>query len=581
MKLEDDDPEKAQEEAPQSAEISRPGHAEESDAEEDTVAPTSDVVEAAEAEPAEQDANEGTQLVGPEIADERKEQPEETHAAAEPEAGHDKEGATEMPQGDGQRKMESASLDPAPKDSTVIGPEYDQEDPIEPSEGFEKQSDIELEDPIELDEADAPERAATPPMSPLKPGRAKRMKDRYGNLPASGAPSASQPVRRSSRAASRQPEALGQRAETAPPAPIPEEESLQTDDAPVRRSSRKAPQEPTTQPTSPTPPLAPAPAPEPPVAKRRGRPPTKTAEEKAKIATEKEAEKKRKAEEREAEKQRKAIEKKAAAEEKARLKAEKAAAAKAKKAGAPRKSLGKAAGSVEAAVQPLSTQTTRPQDTASAAMKTQAANAEVPLSSPGVSTAKWTALSQASSFPEADTSMVDELRSSSEVGDDSNLNPREEEAVGGDEDETRDMEDDTPTVKVPSRSQPLFTPSDSQNLNATPHHSSQPMPGSSQSQSQSPSKFKRPLAFKPQFRRLSDIASQELFSPRSPVSSVPLPSQRRQSTATADDRRTSMYGDLANIASDSSSDSGSDEETLSHIPKHRRAGLQKKEMFVE
>ncbi|GJE92245.1 hypothetical protein PsYK624_083980 [Phanerochaete sordida] len=557
--------------------------------EEYDVVPTSDPVEAAEVEkttdeqPVADDFAEEVQPEEEDIEEPALEIPQSSQTVPESELAADDDADTAGLQ---QEEAPPAHTGSTPADSPGERPsQEDEEDPIEPSEDFDKQPSIEIEDPIEMDEEDVLEKATPPPVTPPKSGQTKRMRDRNGKLPSSNAPPASQPVRRSTRASSRQPEAPSKRAETAPPASVPEEEELSQQGTEVRRSSRKTTQEPSTEPAPPSP----VPAAEPPVAKRRGRPPTKSAEEKAKIAADKEAEKKRKAEEREAEKQRKAAERKAAAEEKARLKAEKAAAAKEKKASAGKKSNAADEKAEEAEVdeaEPPSTQTTRP-----AASQPVRAPAKAPLSPAGISTAQWTALSQASSMHDADTiSMVDELRSSSpshgsEARSTAVQDEERDDADAEDHDVAHDSEDDTPTVKVPPRAltQPLFTPSDSQSQSqgqhATPQHSSQPAPGGSQPASQSP--FKRPIpTFKPQFRRLSDIASQDMFSPRSPVSSVPLPSQRRQSSATVEDRRASMYGDLAH-ASDSSSDDDDDDEPISHIPKNRRAGVQKKEMFAE
>ncbi|EKM54578.1 uncharacterized protein PHACADRAFT_210377 [Phanerochaete carnosa HHB-10118-sp] len=467
---------------------------------------------------------------------------------------------------DAQRIAESTPANRGPK-ATLLDPQDDQEDPIEPSEDFDQPPNVILEDPIELDEDEVPERTTTPPVSPLKPGQTKRMKDRNGRLPSPEKSPASWPMGMSAGAAGRQPEAASERAETTPPALLPGKELSQVDTL-VRRSSRKSLQEHSTQllPSSSTP------APEPPAKKRRGRPP-KTAEEKAKTAAEKDAEKKRKAEERETERQRKAAEKKVAAEDKARMNAEKAAATKVKKS-----STAKAAAADEKAqdveepnAEPVSTQTVDP---------TASQPAKAPPNPAVLSTVQWTALGDASSAPDADASMVDELHSSSSyVASRPNSLHEEDEPTGEDQeaqeqDTVRDSEDETPTVKVPS---------DSQHPDATLSHSSQLVPGSSQRSqplSQSNEKLKRPVpSFKRQFRKLSDIASQEILSPRPPLSSIRTPSQRRQMDATAEDRRKNMYGDLADPGSDSSSES--EDELISHIPKHRRAGVQKKQTIVE
>ena len=550
---------------------------------EDEVVLTSDPAEAAEAEA----KSEGEQDEGREV-EQPAEMPQSSQTVPEEDLVSEQEEDTSKP----QEQYVEPDVDPATRHANRPAPashsQENPEDPIEPSEGFDAPPDSEVEDPIELDEAEVPERQTTPPASPVKPGQAKRMKDRNGRLP-SEVPPASQPVRRSTRASNKQPEATGKRAETTPPAPVLEENApLDTSQtaASARHSPRKSPQELSTQ-SSPS-----SPAPEPPVTKRRGRPP-KSAEEKAMIAAEKEAEKKRKTEEKQAEKQRKAAEKKAAVEEKARLKAEKAvAAAKSKKGGSAKKTAvdEKAEDAEESEVGPASAQTTRP--AASQPAPETASSAKAHLSASGALLAQWTPLNQASSVPDADTSMVDELRSSSPDavlrtqpnGRHANEEQAEETKELQEQDPAQDSEDDTPTVKLPSRpsTQPLFAPSDSQYPDATLCHSSQPIPGSSpqsQPSSQSQGGFRRPIPlFKAQFRRLSDIASQEMFSPRSPLSSVPMPTQRRQTIATVEDRRASMYGDLASPDSDSSSDS--EDEPISHIPKHRRAGVQK-EMFVE
>lgn len=569
---------------------STPAHAPE--IAEDEVVPTSDPAEVVEGEvkaDAPVDVNgpiEGQQGEDHEV-DQVAETPQSSQTVPEEFVAEQHQDASEPHEQDEELKVEIVPVQRRVNGRAPAKPsQEDPEDPIEPSEDFDAPPGVEAEDPIELDEAEVPERPTTPPASPMKPGQAKRMKDRNGKLPSEVQPT-SQPVPRSTRASSRQPEATGERAETAPPALIPEEdappESSQTA-APARRSSRTPPQEPSAETSS----SSLVPVPEPSAVKRRGRPP-KSAEEKAMIAAEKEAEKKRKAEEKEQEKQKKAAEKKAAAEEKARLKAEKATAAKAKKSGAAKKAAAddKAKDVEEPEVEPVSARFAATQPTPETA-----SSAKAPLSALGASAAQWTPLSQASSIPDADTSMVDELRSSTpDAALSAQLNSHqvneeqpEEEGESQEHDPVQDSEDESPTIKMPNRpsTQPLFAPSDSQHPDATLYHSSQPILSSvqqSQQSSQSQEKFKRPApSFKAQFRRLSDIASQELFSPRSPLSSVPMPTQRRQTIATAEDRRASMYGDLANPGSDSSSDS--EDEPISHIPKHRRAGVQK-EMFVE
>ena len=488
---------------------------------------------------------------------------------------------------DAEENMDAVQEGPAVRESSEVETDFEQlapgtpglrsrsssredpADPIQPAEGLAIALDRASHDPIEFDPpvAESDEDAEVPMASPL-PGTARRMKDRNGKVPASDAlPALSSQLRvgRRTRSTRNSSNSVADDAGSVA-SPEPNEKAAPE----PRRSARQASVQPQPAPAET---LPPAPAP-----KRRGRPPA-SAEEKARKAAEKEAEKQRKAAEREAKK-------KKAAEEKA-LKA----AAKGKKVPAKKAAASAKAASAEAV--PAESSPTSPPAPA------------VP-SQPALSVAKWTSLAETSQTQDVEmSSMVDELRSSSpELGSHDPITARAGTSGKGrnaepvdvsmqqeeeDEDE-KGTDDESPTVKVNSRARPLFIPSDSQYppAEARSHLLSSPQAQPSQSQSQSqPSqvKFKRPLApvtswaNQSKFRRLSDLASQEMFSP---LTKLPIPGRRPQTAPTAqtaEERRASMYGDVAGSSSDDDSDS--EDENVSHIPKNRRAGVHKKELFAE
>lgn len=506
-------------------------------------------------------------LAGQEDAEELEEEAGDAKEGEEgvvPRAKSDAVGSSEV-----ESDSEHAYVPPATVSAQLRSSSHSREDPadpIQPAEDLARALDRASNDPIDV-EFDPPvayiDSDAEVPVPSPRPGTAKRMKDRTGKVPTSDTLPVLASQRRTMRVTRRDPKsAVGDSASASSPSPESEEKQ---EPAP-RRSVRQASVQP-----QPAPVEAPPPAPAP---KRRGRPPL-SAEEKARKLAEKEAEKQRKAAEKEAKK-------KKAAEEKA-LKA----AAKGKKAPAKRDA---AAVEVEPAAPEVGPSAVTPPPT------------NAGTSQGGSSVVKWTALADTPGVvPDAElSSMVDELRSSSpELESTKQVStkpastritmaakerPAEpvDVSMHQDEEEQEASDDETPTVKVNGGARPLFMPSDSQ------HPPSGTLLSSSQSQSQSqPSqeRFKRPVrpvtswAQQSKFRRLSDLASQEMFSP---LSKLPVPG-RRQSAAqqqqTAEERRASMYGDVG--ADSSSEDSDSDEENISHIPKNRLAGAHKKELFAE
>jgi hypothetical protein len=476
----------------------------------------------------------------------------------------------------------------------------DPADPIEPSEEPEASPDVAMGDPIQL-ETQEELRRGSPPASNPKPGTAKRMKDREGKLPllddSPYEPARTPAIRRKKRQTNLAEQADKSEAESEEPTSA----AVSNGPTPARR---KAPRpDATTQPP-------PTPAADTPGPKRRGRPPL-TAEEKARRAAGKEAEKQKRAAEKEAErqkkeveKQRKAEEKKVQVEEKAR---QKAVSAKGRTSTAKKATAEEAVPELSESVSappviqlPKSTQPSEP------APSTPASKPNGSQPAPILSMAKWKTLTESPSVVDgAETPMIDELRSSSPDLFSKDVHPSNshiaatEEKLDDDhgnipeqQNDHHQSEDDSPTAKATTITarpgpNPLFIPSDSQYPGPSSSQAA-PLPATnspSQLESQSqptPSQrpFKRPItswANQAKFRRLSDIASQDMFSP---LSSLPKPASRRQAITT-EDRRTSMYGDLANENSDSDSDSNSSDKPMSHIPKNRRAGVQKKELFVE
>ncbi|KIP02397.1 hypothetical protein PHLGIDRAFT_297439 [Phlebiopsis gigantea 11061_1 CR5-6] len=447
----------------------------------------------------------------------------------------------------------------------------DPTDPIQPAEGLALALDRASNDPIEFDppvvESDN-EEVELPVPSP-RPGTAKRMKDRNGRVPASDVIPAlsSQPrLARQPRSARNSSNASADDA-TSGSTPESHEELVSNSATEPRRSTRQASVQP-----PPAEALPPAPAP-----KRRGRPPA-SAEEKARKAAEKEAEKQRRAAEREAKKQK-------ATEDKARKAAAKGKNAPAKKGAVAAKTV-----SADTILAEASEAVATPPPPPTTAVPNQSA----------LSVAKWTSLAETAQTQDAEmSSMVDELRSSSPELASPNIPPagvatkgRNVEPIDvsmeqGDEDE-KDSDDESPTVKASSGARPLFIPGDSQHplADSRSYLLSSPQMPSQPSQSQSQDRFKRPLApvtswaKQSKYRRLSDIKSQDMFSP---LSKLPVPGRRpqtAQTAQTAEERRASMYGDVG-ADSNSEDDSDSDDENASHIPKNRRAGVHKKELFVE
>ncbi|OBZ68222.1 hypothetical protein A0H81_11813 [Grifola frondosa] len=444
------------------------------------------------------------------------------------------------------------------------------------------------------------ERSTPPPLSTKSPGTVKRMKDRHGRLSQaidrlSSLPSSLLDAKQST-------PVKGRKAQPPGETPNPSQaESVEGTVAKRTRMSMRRSASVAAMLPPPPPPVAAA------VPKRRTR---LTAEERAKRDAEREAEKERKAAERKA----KAAEKKAqAAERAAAKKAEKEEKARARKEATQSK---KAGGQV-----PL-------KDASSSGLQVAPPETPRPSAHPGSQPAAWATLAQTPSYVEAESLNIDELRSSSpssnllrpeligaedtaEDGGNETINIDElrsssrpellaaEDAAkdGGDETITQDRDDIAADAgmklteslpRIDDYSNPLFLPSSQVvetrhlELDSTPKANGKAESSSSDSDSdeeESETLVKQPLrprtwVINAPFRRLSDIASQQLFSP----------------IAQTTFRSTQNLGSVSGIAAedddddededeDESDGSSSDSDVVkSHIPRDRRAGagVQKK-----
>ncbi|KAI0334957.1 hypothetical protein GY45DRAFT_1367001 [Cubamyces sp. BRFM 1775] len=376
-----------------------------------------------------------------------------------------------------------------------------------------------------------------------------------------------------------------------------------------------------------------------PAPKRRGG--RLTAEEKAAREAEKKAGKERKAAEKKAEKEAKEAAKRAEKEAKeAAKRAEKEAKEAAKRAAqqekekekegddAPKKGRTRAARGRATAAKPVST---RSRAVAKAETEEPEAPADPPASStPGFSKVSWTTLPHPqtqSEIAEAESSMVDELQPSSpgqtspavsrspEPVSNLTTNTEKDEAdvsreVTITQDRSQENEDgeasaDLPaaTPKPPARQkEPLFIPSSSQFPNtpfpgdglpeSTPYANGAGRGNDSDSEAGEDAEdaqegddvFKvprmRPRAnWEPPYRRLSDIASQQLFSPTNIPSPALFAASQSQPRKSGFNHQAEDDDDDEDDESDGGSSSGSDaERKKSHIPQERRAGagVQKK-----
>ncbi|PSR79652.1 hypothetical protein PHLCEN_2v6953 [Hermanssonia centrifuga] len=493
-------------------------------------------------------------------------------------------------------------LEDQPSDRALRSPE-DPADPIESADDFvapvPEPSQVE-QDPIEPELTQRTvreERSTPPPLATPRPGTAKRMKDRNGKVPRPD----ELPVLASeilhavqkAKAASVESD-LGAQVELLDDPNSTSASLLEPDtelERPLRRSVRRGASEASSQ----TPSLLD------PVTGRKRRQ-TMTAEEKAQKAAEKLADKERKAALKKAEKEEKVRRK---AEDKARMEAEK----KAQKAlkGVDKTARGKKGGaSLDGTALPVTT-LLEPPTSFEPAAPPATVESEVPPVTPAatsatlltsqngqVSQVHWTILNQTPDVIEGD-SMIDELHSSSPVPSPNHDNAQ----VNGASQESSRADDSffTPTGKTngisPAASTPLFLPSsqypDTQPAlqvlasQVSPSRSDRSVPASEPESDHDDAVFKKPSqpasvahhwTSNARFRRLSDIASQQLFAP-TPVSSTPLTFQ------TEEDRRKSMYGDMGDIDSSDDSDTDSEDEgNKSHIPKARRAGVQKRKSIT-
>ncbi|KAI0958229.1 hypothetical protein AcV7_004102 [Taiwanofungus camphoratus] len=481
-------------------------------------------------------------------------------------------------------------------------------DPIESADDLMRpdQQSRNDDDPIEGDYTQPQgerQRSTPPPLSTPKLGTAKRMKDRHGKLPGSD----SLPV-----LASVFSEALAQ----STPAPTSKRgQSPTTQDVSaafqnkfseegVARRTRMATRK-STPITSMPPPPTPLPAPAP---KRKGR---QSEEEKARKAAERKAEKDRKAAERKAEREKVAAEKKAekekiAAEKKAKRDAEKAEKVLAKKGGKGGKS------ALSVAPDSKSTAYVAPpilDDTRNVVPGTPqpAASEPRPLVQ---SVVKWTVLTQDSSLMDADSSAFDELHPSSPPhslpqASSSLVDEPLHDVAGNMAEDTINEGDRTVEVQVSESrkgiqnkddtqmSDPLFLPDSSQYpqvslidrespitgaRDASPAHSASGSDEEDLRLSKTPAPPRSWASLAP-FRRLSDLASQQLFTPLpvTPDTSFALKPAAAIQNA---DRRHEDDDEEDDDEDDETDGLGSDSDAnpQSHIPQERRAGagVQKK-----
>lgn len=461
---------------------------------------------------------------------------------------------------------------PGPEPSSVppsVQPDEDpvpsappiQEDPADPIEPAEDPVPTPPEDPIEEDSAHpqvAQNARESPRVTNAPLSMVQRMKNRRGKLSSKD----DAPILASQ---------LGDASQSANAGtPSPEDKADGGVEGTTARKTRSASQKAVAASGTMAPP------PETPLTtKRRGRPPV-PAEEKARRQAEKDAEKAAKAAVKQAEKEEKARLRAAKAAEKAAQIAAKAAA----KAGKKGKNDSSApSASASSAVAPLSVSDKDAQPNAPRGNREELSTQQ--------SVAKWTTLTQTPSIVDADMTMLDELRSSSPAhsvvpatsgvdelrSESGNLRRRSDAGVDHAHDET----DQHASQQASDSSQtPLFLPG-TQTQAVSPRRIPRSSPTRSAASSGSESDdFKLPArprtwGASARFRRLSEIATQELFTP------LPLtpPTQRTPALST---NMKDMYGldddeDEEEDGEDDDDDSGSDDAAnRSHIPQGRRAG---------
>lgn len=461
-----------------------------------------------------------------------------------------------------------------------------EDDPIEPADDLvvQESPNPDVIDPIEpepelstLPDGQARQQSTPPPLPTSRPGTVQRMKNRDGKL---GTPS---PVK-----ASELPLAALSFAELdfyEPPTPSAPQAQTQLKGRTTQRksspsASSMAPPSGAAPAVTPTPAPAPtvASAADPPAPKRRGRPPLPP-EEKERRAAERKAKK-------DAEKA-----------EKARVRLERAAILASKRVSARS---GRAAKAKTAPV-------VESEDEEEAVQATQGEKAPPTATPrPGWTTLAQTPQTQEGSFAEGESMMVDELRSSSPAHSSPRaaepkripptpsataMPPPPTQGKG----KSQAKVGSQPQAQVQTDSEPLFLPSSSQVPN-TPYALAQPQPTpraaedtSEDSGSESDDKpaglqRARPWLREAPFRRLSDIASQAMFTPDSVF--------RRIAPATPTDgwwssgkkgaadkvRQNAESDDDDDDEEEDESDEDEDEGKKSHIPQERRAGagVQKK-----
>ncbi|CCM06209.1 uncharacterized protein FIBRA_08453 [Fibroporia radiculosa] len=489
----------------------------------------------------------------------------------------------------------NASFDSNP----MIGDELEMHEDDEPIEladdSRSRDSPIDEDDPVETDTTPSPTAQSTPPpLSMPKPGTAKRMKDRNGKVPGgesdlpvlasmlfdaraqstpmpagktSSQPAGSDQVKQTRRSARKT-----QSITSMIPPPLPETK---------RRGRPSGTEKPLSALTPPLPPPAATDAKAAAEPKRRGRPPL-PAEEKERRAAEKKAERDRVA----AEKKMKREAEKAEKAEKARVQAEKGSAKK-KGPVAPKSTPSSGASKnidagVDAGVDLTIVDTPKTMQTSETPLRPTA----------------WTVLAQESSMVEPELSMVDELRSSSpehgafspaqaplKVVTPSAEKPSPERKVpsNGNQEQDADL-----VLEAESRaeSEPLFLPGTQIQLvdsrspaairDVSPARSSSSKNDSEEEDIAAPKAAARPrtkgwMMNSAPFPRLSDIASQQLFTPRQELTQTPAASQKTETKVIH--RHDEIEDDDDDDESEESgSGSGSDSDAKSHIPRERRAG---------
>ncbi|KAI0093189.1 hypothetical protein BDY19DRAFT_902973 [Irpex rosettiformis] len=426
--------------------------------------------------------------------------------------------SSEDEDGEGDQSAPAAPSNRESSPDVPIASLQHEDDPIEPSE--EPESPRADDDPIEPVTSQATWDEPATPSTPLpKPGTVRKMRDRNGKVRGARSLSLSAKI-----------------ADT----------TEQTTTNPPVEAAAEQPAEPAAADVEPTPSASVVPV----SLKRRGRPPlsAEVKAERARIAAEK------------------AAEKKAQKEEKARQKST-VKPTRNKKSAEDSMVVDGGAATVDGSPTVLAS--------SRVSQKTSAA------------ASGWETLSVSPSLPE--TTMVDELRSSSPehaedgVGESAGpAIPASSSSATSHSSGLEVMQDElaTPMVKTTgvTSATPLFLASSQPPSRRAPNsqvngNSSPLMQRGSASQTgsllKSALRSVRPVSTWKKIPRLSDIASQPMFTPLSshPVPPHPGVVSQKKSLANA-------FG--ANESSSESSDSDSDEEPVSHIPKGRRAGAQKK-----